>query len=431
MQGRLICDVKLCAEEIVRCKSYDLASLVREVLPPDERRATNPLQENMTLAYRTNGELVDALRLLAGDAYWTIRLTVQLQVLPLTVGITSSAGNSLPKPLPRGRTGRNEYLLLRKIEQAKYSYAKLDAEHIRSITTPSSHRPQGGENNDEAAELGPFLDAERFGSVEIVKCVRTKNDVPQSGLKSVARTMEASTASHSLPKGDLTTTNSRNDRLRTSTTPVPISTTCVTQIPPRERLLSSRTVTAPRGERNLGSTVFSNVSSPPLYAVQPSKHQQNTHRETILPKSTPLALRTIVTVDSPVPTCTAARQVQNVSKFVPNATAISDVRQGITGATWGGGNIKQLAMRAWDDAVLTQIDPQAVTAATFASNPTHLPPAKNLPNIGMQSPHAASNTRTFGTNVSSACTSLPYARPTEPCTSRPLSYCAAQLRRRS
>lgn len=130
----MICDIKLCAKEFVHCKSYDLANLVHEVLPPDEQRATNPLQENMTLAYKSNGALVDSLRLLAEDAYWTIRLTVELQALPLAMEITSIAGNSLSKTLLRGRAERNEYLLLHRFAQAKYIYPDKHERHHVSTT---------------------------------------------------------------------------------------------------------------------------------------------------------------------------------------------------------------------------------------------------------------------------------------------------------
>lgn len=140
VSGRLVCDVKVSAMELIRARSYDLASLACQVLGMKE----DSLPSYVGTEIRSFFDSSEGIRHFIG---WTmeqcllnIKLVHQLQVLPLAMQITAIAGNNhtpllallliflfqiydlyffanltgntLARTLMGGRSERNEFLLL-------------------------------------------------------------------------------------------------------------------------------------------------------------------------------------------------------------------------------------------------------------------------------------------------------------------------------
>ncbi|TNN14078.1 DNA polymerase alpha catalytic subunit [Schistosoma japonicum] len=166
MPGRLVCDTKVSARELVRSRTYNLSDLASEVLgevtsKKDDKSLRGSVhtkrQVPSILINRLNGnglsvhendlsvmgfatELADMeidsadLRCLfsnsdlvrqlidfcLSDAHLVLRLCHQLQVLPLAMQITSICGNVLSRTLSGGRAERNESLLLHAFTQHGY-----------------------------------------------------------------------------------------------------------------------------------------------------------------------------------------------------------------------------------------------------------------------------------------------------------------------
>ena len=67
--GRLLCDLKISAKELIRCKSYDLGALVEKLLPgkPQENRKEVDV-EKMRKAYMSSKDLLEVTSLSLQDA---------------------------------------------------------------------------------------------------------------------------------------------------------------------------------------------------------------------------------------------------------------------------------------------------------------------------------------------------------------------------
>nr|XP_060626106.1 DNA polymerase alpha catalytic subunit [Anolis sagrei ordinatus] len=107
--GRMICDVEISAKELIRCKSYHLTELVKQILkvervtiPPEEIR--NMYSDSRQLLYMVENTWI--------DAHYILQIMCELNVLPLALQITNIAGNVMSRTLMGGRAERNEYLLL-------------------------------------------------------------------------------------------------------------------------------------------------------------------------------------------------------------------------------------------------------------------------------------------------------------------------------
>ncbi|TPP62307.1 DNA polymerase, partial [Fasciola gigantica] len=164
LPGRLVCDTRVSARELVRSRTYNLSDLAHQILA-DVRSdnlgsATAQRQIPVPITQRLCGgsadlkrpplegdavqvvgvELADLeidsfdLRCLfvtsdlvrqlidfcLSDAHLVLRLAHQLQVLPLAMQITSICGNVLSRTLSGGRAERNEALLLHAFTQRGY-----------------------------------------------------------------------------------------------------------------------------------------------------------------------------------------------------------------------------------------------------------------------------------------------------------------------
>ncbi|TRY76652.1 hypothetical protein TCAL_04076 [Tigriopus californicus] len=110
--GRLVCDLKISAKELIRSKSYELGVLVDKLLGKDVEDRIEVTCEDMAKAYENSKALLHAAQLSSEDALDTLKCVYELNALPLALQITQVAGNVMSRTLLGGRAERNEYLLL-------------------------------------------------------------------------------------------------------------------------------------------------------------------------------------------------------------------------------------------------------------------------------------------------------------------------------
>ncbi|XP_053671206.1 DNA polymerase alpha catalytic subunit [Anopheles nili] len=118
--GRMICDVKTSAEELIRSRSYDLNTLCTEVLKIGEGERKDVLLDEIPVMYEQAESLVQLVGLTMQDNFYTLRLMCELNALPLALQITQIAGNLMNRTLHGGRAERNEYLLLHAFQEKDY-----------------------------------------------------------------------------------------------------------------------------------------------------------------------------------------------------------------------------------------------------------------------------------------------------------------------
>uniref|UniRef100_A0A182M1Q3 DNA polymerase n=1 Tax=Anopheles culicifacies TaxID=139723 RepID=A0A182M1Q3_9DIPT len=135
--GRMICDVKTSAEELIRSRSYDLNTLCTEVLKIGEGERKDMLLDEIPTMYEQAETLVQLVGLTMQDNFYTLKLMCELNVLPLALQITQIAGNLMNRTLHGGRAERNEFLLL---------HAFYDKDYI--LPDKITFQPGGGGRKD-------------------------------------------------------------------------------------------------------------------------------------------------------------------------------------------------------------------------------------------------------------------------------------------
>ncbi|GAB0097436.1 DNA polymerase [Sergentomyia squamirostris] len=118
--GRMICDVKKSAEELIKSRSYDLGTLCTEVLKLDEEDRIEISNDDIHYMYESSDEILKLITLTMQDASYVLRLMCELNVLPLALQITNVCGNMMARTLQGGRSERNEYLLLHAFNERDY-----------------------------------------------------------------------------------------------------------------------------------------------------------------------------------------------------------------------------------------------------------------------------------------------------------------------
>uniref|UniRef100_H2Y7K6 DNA polymerase n=1 Tax=Ciona savignyi TaxID=51511 RepID=H2Y7K6_CIOSA len=107
--GRILCDVKISARELIRCRSYDLGTLTQQVLNKQRKDLPTEQIKNM---FMTSDSLLWLVEHILLDASFILDCCCELNALPLALQITNIAGNVLSRTLMGGRSERNEFLLL-------------------------------------------------------------------------------------------------------------------------------------------------------------------------------------------------------------------------------------------------------------------------------------------------------------------------------
>ncbi|XP_055704301.1 DNA polymerase alpha catalytic subunit isoform X2 [Phlebotomus papatasi] len=118
--GRMICDVKKSAEELIKSRSYDLGTLCTEVLKIQEEDRIEISNDDIHFMYESSDEILKLITLTMQDASYVLRLMCELNVLPLALQITNVCGNMMARTLQGGRSERNEYLLLHAFNERDY-----------------------------------------------------------------------------------------------------------------------------------------------------------------------------------------------------------------------------------------------------------------------------------------------------------------------
>lgn len=118
--GRMICDVKSSAEELIKSRSYDLDALCTNVLKLPEGERVDVNNDELYEMYETNESILKLITLTLQDCSFVMRLMCELNVLPLALQITNICGNLMGRTLQGGRSERNEFLLLHAFEEKDY-----------------------------------------------------------------------------------------------------------------------------------------------------------------------------------------------------------------------------------------------------------------------------------------------------------------------
>lgn len=118
--GRMICDVKSSAEELIRSRSYDLDTLCQTVLKTREEERFDVSNDELHEMYESGDGILKLITLTMQDCHFVMRLMCELNVLPLALQITNICGNLMGRTLQGGRSERNEYLLLHAFDEKDY-----------------------------------------------------------------------------------------------------------------------------------------------------------------------------------------------------------------------------------------------------------------------------------------------------------------------
>lgn len=110
--GRLVCDIKLSAMELIKARSFDLDTLCVSVLNMKEGERVDVSLEDLPRYYENSRDLFQLVSLSMQDASYILKMMCELNVIPLALQITQIAGNIMSRTLMGGRSERNEYLLL-------------------------------------------------------------------------------------------------------------------------------------------------------------------------------------------------------------------------------------------------------------------------------------------------------------------------------
>ncbi|RZC38424.1 DNA polymerase alpha catalytic subunit, partial [Asbolus verrucosus] len=129
--GRLVCDIKISAKELIKCRSYDLDSLCQSVLKLKDGQRIDLEPEDVPKMFQTSSDIIKLVSLTMQDTAFILKIMYNLNIIPLALQITNIAGNIMSKTLMGGRSERNEFLLLHAFSEKDYivpdkSYGKKD-----------------------------------------------------------------------------------------------------------------------------------------------------------------------------------------------------------------------------------------------------------------------------------------------------------------
>lgn len=118
--GRLVCDIKVLARELIRSRSYDLDTLCQTILKLKEGERSEIDPEDIPKYYDSSSDLLRLVSFTMKDAAYILKMMYELNVIPLALQITTIAGNVMSKTLLGGRSERNEFLLLHAFSEKNY-----------------------------------------------------------------------------------------------------------------------------------------------------------------------------------------------------------------------------------------------------------------------------------------------------------------------
>lgn len=118
--GRLVCDIKISAMELIRARSFDLDTLCVNILKMREGERVDVALEDVSRYYENSRDLFQLVSLSMQDASYILKIMCELNVIPLALQITQIAGNVMSRTLLGGRSERNEFLLLHAFTEKNY-----------------------------------------------------------------------------------------------------------------------------------------------------------------------------------------------------------------------------------------------------------------------------------------------------------------------
>lgn len=118
--GRLVCDIKLSAMELIRARAFDLDTLSVNILKMKEGERVDVALEDLPRYYENSRDLLQLVSLSMQDASYILKIMCELNVIPLALQITQIAGNVMSRTLMGGRSERNEFLLLHAFTEKNY-----------------------------------------------------------------------------------------------------------------------------------------------------------------------------------------------------------------------------------------------------------------------------------------------------------------------
>lgn len=140
--GRLVCDVKISAKELIKCRSYELGNLCQAVLKIREEQRIDLEPEDVGKMFQTSHDILKLVTLTMQDTAFILKIMYNLNIIPLALQITNIAGNVMSRTLMGGRSERNEFLLLHAFSEKDYivpdkSHKKKDKDVKASRKKPT------------------------------------------------------------------------------------------------------------------------------------------------------------------------------------------------------------------------------------------------------------------------------------------------------
>ncbi|XP_050513707.1 DNA polymerase alpha catalytic subunit [Diabrotica virgifera virgifera] len=118
--GRLVCDIKISAKELIKSRSYDLDALCQVVLKLNENQRIELEPDDVPKMFKTTSDILKLISFTMQDTMYILKIMYNLNVIPLALQITNIAGNVMSKTLMGGRSERNEFLLLHAFSEKGY-----------------------------------------------------------------------------------------------------------------------------------------------------------------------------------------------------------------------------------------------------------------------------------------------------------------------
>lgn len=151
--GRIVCDTYLAAKDLIKAKNYSLGTLAESQLglqrtPFDYERIKDYFETPELLRQMLSGSEM--------DAYYIAMLMFQMLILPLTLQLTTIAGNLWSRTLTGARAERNEFLLLHEFHNQKYICPDKQpySASMPAFTIGQSIDDEVPENNGKKATTG-------------------------------------------------------------------------------------------------------------------------------------------------------------------------------------------------------------------------------------------------------------------------------------
>ncbi|XP_046392604.1 DNA polymerase alpha catalytic subunit [Ischnura elegans] len=158
LAGRLMCDTKISAKELIKSRTYELQPLCRKVLDGCEEENMEEQEmvdkDEVAVAFLSGASLAKFVSKVELEAHQVLRLMEALEALPLALQITNIAGNVMSRTLAGGRSERNEFLLLHAFTERGF----IVPDKTYGFQGPKGEKEgAGGKGRREAAYAGGLV----------------------------------------------------------------------------------------------------------------------------------------------------------------------------------------------------------------------------------------------------------------------------------